>query len=265
MRSDDGARTTSRSSAATRVRYRLPRRPFRAVGSLPFGATTALLRHLLDDPGSGLERADLVVQWEVARKRAAHAAHHDALRRRGRPGGPSRPAGGYPPTAFRPVPAVDAAVLRVARRAPPLLPGHLAPAYGAFVRAPLEVASPARDGAGVDRAGRLPPHRGGGGASRRPAPDAHVSPRGLALDKTDGEPVWFSAWDQLRRCRRWSARCCPTAGGRGDPRRRASGAGAAPLRAGDGRRRRRRRRRSGTAPSRTGCGRARRGPRCHAP
>jgi 23S rRNA (adenine-N6)-dimethyltransferase len=115
------------------LRYRLPRRPFRACGSLPFGATTALLRHLLDDPGSGLQGADLVVQWEVARKRVATPPTTMlsatwvpwwtfALGRR------------IPATAFRPVPAVDAAVLRVARRAPPLLPGHLAPAYGDFVR-----------------------------------------------------------------------------------------------------------------------------------
>ena len=43
-------------------RYRLPRRPFRALGSLPFGATTALMRHLLDDPRGQLERADLVAE-----------------------------------------------------------------------------------------------------------------------------------------------------------------------------------------------------------
>ncbi len=115
------------------LRYRLPRRPFRALGSLPFGATTALLRHLLDDPGSGLERADLIVQWEVARKRAATPPTtmlstawapwwtFDAGRR-------------IPADAFRPVPSVDAAVLRVARRSPPLLPLRLAPDYGAFVR-----------------------------------------------------------------------------------------------------------------------------------
>ena len=47
----------------------MPRHPFRVMGSLPFGATTALLRHLLDEPDSCLRRADLIVQWEVARKR----------------------------------------------------------------------------------------------------------------------------------------------------------------------------------------------------
>ena len=115
------------------LHYRMPRRPFRAMGSLPFGATTALLRHLLDDRGSGLRRADLVVQWEVARKRAAMPPTtllstawapwwSFALGRR------------LPADAFRPVPSVDAAVLRVTRREPPLLPDHMADAYASFVR-----------------------------------------------------------------------------------------------------------------------------------
>lgn len=32
--------------------YRVPRRPFRVIGSLPFGSTTSILRHLFDDPDS---------------------------------------------------------------------------------------------------------------------------------------------------------------------------------------------------------------------
>src|SRR3712207_9539949 len=44
--------------------------PFRVVSNAPFNATTRLLRFLLDDPTSSLVRADLVVQLEVARKRA---------------------------------------------------------------------------------------------------------------------------------------------------------------------------------------------------
>ena len=49
----------------------LPHAPFRAVGNIPFGITTPLFHQLLDDPISALVRADLVVQREVARKRAA--------------------------------------------------------------------------------------------------------------------------------------------------------------------------------------------------
>ena len=37
-----------------------PRRPFRVVANLPFGLTTAILRRLLGDPRTALERADLV-------------------------------------------------------------------------------------------------------------------------------------------------------------------------------------------------------------
>ena len=110
-------------------------RPFRVLGSLPFGATTSMLRLLFDDPASSSApwRADLVVQLEVARKRAAIPPttllsttwvpwwRFDLGRR-------------IPATAFRPVPAVDAAVLRVTRRATPLLPTRLAKSYADFVR-----------------------------------------------------------------------------------------------------------------------------------
>jgi 23S rRNA (adenine-N6)-dimethyltransferase len=113
--------------------FRVPRRPFRVIGSLPFGTTTSILRHLLDDPGSSLVRADLIVQWEVARKRAAMPPStllsagwapwwcFDVARR-------------IPASAFRPVPSVDAAVLRVTRRAPPILPPRMARPYASFVR-----------------------------------------------------------------------------------------------------------------------------------
>lgn len=111
----------------------LPRRPFRVVGALPFGATTDILRRLFDDPTTPLERADLIVQWEVARKRAEHPPRtllstiwaqwwEFRLGRR------------IPASAFRPVPKVDAATLVVTRRDPPLLPPAIARAYAEFVR-----------------------------------------------------------------------------------------------------------------------------------
>jgi 23S rRNA (adenine-N6)-dimethyltransferase len=115
------------------LRYPMPRRPFRAMGSLPFGATTAMLRHLLDDRDSGLRRADLVVQWEVARKRAA-VPPTTMLSTAWAPWWCFALGRRLPADSFRPVPSVDAAVLRVTRRVPPLLPDHMADAYGAFVR-----------------------------------------------------------------------------------------------------------------------------------
>ena len=58
----------------------LPREPFRVVANLPFGSTTAVLRRLLDDPQVPLTRADVIVEWDLARKRAAVLAEHAARR-----------------------------------------------------------------------------------------------------------------------------------------------------------------------------------------
>jgi 23S rRNA (adenine-N6)-dimethyltransferase len=115
------------------VAYKMPRRPFRVMGSLPFGATTAILRHLFDDTRSSLVRADLVVQWEVARKRAA-TPPTTLLSTTWAPWWCFDVGRRIPASAFRPVPMVDAAVLRVTRRTPPLLPDHMAGAYATFVR-----------------------------------------------------------------------------------------------------------------------------------
>ena len=115
------------------LHYEMPRLPFRAMGSLPFGATTALLRHLLDDRSSGLRRADLIVQWEVARKRAA-APPTTMLSTAWAPWWSFALGRRIPADSFRPVPSVDAAILRVVRREPPLIPDRMADAYASFVR-----------------------------------------------------------------------------------------------------------------------------------
>ncbi len=122
--------------------FRLPRRPFRAMGSIPFGATTAILRHLLDDPAHGLQRADLIVQREVARKRAA-LPPTTILSTAWAPWWTFELGRRVPAEAFRPVPAVDAAVLRAIRRVPPLLPERMAAAYAAFVRSQWHQPHPA--------------------------------------------------------------------------------------------------------------------------
>jgi 23S rRNA (adenine-N6)-dimethyltransferase len=113
--------------------FRLPSRPFRVLGSIPFSSTTAIMRHLLDDPRGGLLRADLVVQWEVARKRAV-TPPTSMLSTSWVPWWSFRAGPRIPAAAFRPVPAVDAAVLEVTRRTPPLLPDGMALPYAAFVR-----------------------------------------------------------------------------------------------------------------------------------
>ena len=98
-----------------------PRRPFRVVANLPFGMTAAMLRRLLGDPRTRLERADLIVQEQAARRYAA-----------ARPGSPETIRWGTTyelrvgrrlgPGCFRPPPNVAAAVLVARRRRPPLVP-----------------------------------------------------------------------------------------------------------------------------------------------
>jgi 23S rRNA (adenine-N6)-dimethyltransferase len=116
------------------LRYRFGRRPFRVFGSLPFGVTTALMRRLFDHPDGALVRADVVVQWDVARKRAA-VPPTTLLSTTWAPWWEFSLGQRIPASAFRPVPSVDAAVLSVTRRTPPLLPLELAAGYSKFVRA----------------------------------------------------------------------------------------------------------------------------------
>jgi 23S rRNA (adenine-N6)-dimethyltransferase len=110
----------------------LPREAFRVVANLPFDRTTAILRHLLDDPAVPLVRADVIVEWGVAVKRSLPwpstlngvvwgAWYSTALARR------------LPPHAFDPPPRVGAGVLVFERRASPLIPGDCSRSYRGFV------------------------------------------------------------------------------------------------------------------------------------
>jgi 23S rRNA (adenine-N6)-dimethyltransferase len=119
--------------AADMLAVALPGEPYRVVASPPFNLTTALLRTLLENPTAGPYRADLIVQWEVARKRSAVPPttllstmwapwwQFEIVRRISR-------------GSFRPVPKVDAAWLAITKRQSPLLPSSLAPAWAAFVQ-----------------------------------------------------------------------------------------------------------------------------------
>ncbi len=127
------------------LRLPLPRAPFRVVGALPFAATTDILRRLLDDPSLPLTRADLIVQWEVARKRAADPPS-TLLSTVWAQWWEFRLGARIAAHGFRPVPRVDGGVLVVTRRDRPLLPASLACDYADFVRArwPFERARPWR-------------------------------------------------------------------------------------------------------------------------
>ena len=122
----------------------LPREPFRVVANLPFARTNAILRHLLDDPRVPLARADLIVEWGVAMKRALPwpstfndvvwgAWYSAAVTRR------------LPRSAFEPAPSVDAGLLVFERRTCPLVPVELADLYRRFVAAGFRRRANARD------------------------------------------------------------------------------------------------------------------------
>ena len=115
-------------------RYEWPREQFSVVSNLPFAGSRAILARLLRDPASGLRRADVIVQWELAQKESAvwpatlRGTYWRAWLELAIVARLSR-------TAFVPAPSVDAAVLRVTRRPVPLLPADAHPRYWRFLDA----------------------------------------------------------------------------------------------------------------------------------
>lgn len=112
------------------LRYRFPREPHVIVGNLPFHLTTTILRRIL--AADRWESAVLLVQWEVARRRAGVGGasmltaswwpwYDFALHSR------------VPARAFRPAPSVDGGLLTMTRRPVPLVHGNRR-AYQAFVQ-----------------------------------------------------------------------------------------------------------------------------------
>lgn len=120
---------------------RLPQEPFAVVANLPFAAGTAILRRLLGDPGVPLTRLDAIVEWGLAAKRTAvwpstllgctwGAWFELSLVRR------------VPRACFVPPPAVDAALLRAARRQEPLVPVAEARDFDALLRRAFAAQAP---------------------------------------------------------------------------------------------------------------------------
>jgi 23S rRNA (adenine-N6)-dimethyltransferase len=114
----------------------LPDEPFRVVGNLPFNRTTEILRRILE-PQLSLERADVIVQWEFACKRAA-VIPSTQLGIEWGPWYELTVVRRFDASAFTPAPRVDAALLRILRRAVPLLPVEDVSAYRSFVRRGFE-------------------------------------------------------------------------------------------------------------------------------
>jgi 23S rRNA (adenine-N6)-dimethyltransferase len=119
----------------------LPCTPYRVVANPPFARTAAILRRLLDDPDGGLVRADLVVQWQVARHRVrvSDGGPADLLGATWGPWWTFTRGRRLPAASFRPRPGVDAGVLVIARRDRPLVPVAAFARYAAFVRRGFEI------------------------------------------------------------------------------------------------------------------------------
>jgi 23S rRNA (adenine-N6)-dimethyltransferase len=111
----------------------VPRLPFRVVSNVPFHATTRLLRALLDDPGSALERAAVIVQWEVARKRTRERPS-TLLGLSWAPWWTLELVRRVPSSAFSPAPSVDAAIMVIEGRKPSLVPPGEAAAFRRMLR-----------------------------------------------------------------------------------------------------------------------------------
>jgi 23S rRNA (adenine-N6)-dimethyltransferase len=133
LRRSFGGRSNVRVAQADVLRVPFPSRPWRAFGNIPFALTTPILRRLLDDPAAGPDRADLLVQYEAARKRAA--MHPGTLVSLGwLPWWELTLVRRVPRHGFDPPPAVDAGLLVITRRTPALVPQADRGAYVAMLR-----------------------------------------------------------------------------------------------------------------------------------
>ncbi|WP_102142216.1 23S ribosomal RNA methyltransferase Erm [Mycobacterium hubeiense] len=130
------ARLARRTAGRTRVveadflRYRLPHAPHVVVGNLPFHLTTAMLRRLLHAPG--WTDAVLLVQWEVARRRAA-VGGATLMTAQWWPWFEFALARKVSADAFRPRPSVDGGLMTITRRVEPLVDDRDRRRYQAMV------------------------------------------------------------------------------------------------------------------------------------
>ncbi|MEK8225554.1 rRNA adenine N(6)-methyltransferase family protein [Oerskovia sp. M15] len=105
-----------------------PAEPHVVVGNVPFHLTTAILRRLLDEPA--WSRAVLLVQWEVARRRAG-VGGATMLTAQWWPWYSFDLCARVPARAFRPAPSTDGGLLSITRRS--ALPASERCAYQRFV------------------------------------------------------------------------------------------------------------------------------------
>ena len=98
---------------------RPPHRPFSVAGNVPFSRTAAIVDWCLRAPA--LTDATLLTQLEYARKRTGDYGSWTLVTVRSWPRFEWRLVGRVARTRFRPVPRVDAGIVRIERRRAPLL------------------------------------------------------------------------------------------------------------------------------------------------
>ncbi|GAA0901567.1 23S ribosomal RNA methyltransferase Erm [Pseudonocardia zijingensis] len=116
---------------ADMLRFRFDAAVPNVVSNVPFGITTPVLRHLLAQ--GAWTTAVLLLQWEVARKRAA-VGGTTLLTASWWPWYEFGLAGRVPASAFRPRPGVDGGILVIRRRQEPLVPPAERVAYQRLLR-----------------------------------------------------------------------------------------------------------------------------------
>jgi 23S rRNA (adenine-N6)-dimethyltransferase len=118
-----------------------PHEPFAVVANLPFAGSGAILAHLLRDPTGGLKRADVIVQWELARK---HTTVWPATARTvcWQAWFEVSLVGKLASSAFSPAPSVTAGLLRVTRREHVRVPPEEHERYRRFVGAAFRARRP---------------------------------------------------------------------------------------------------------------------------
>ncbi|MFF3439806.1 ErmE/ErmH/ErmO/ErmR family 23S rRNA (adenine(2058)-N(6))-methyltransferase [Streptosporangium sp. NPDC002721] len=115
---DDGRIEVVRGDFLT---ARVPREPFAVAGNIPYSITSRIVDWCLRAPA--LTSATLLTQLEYARKRSGDFGRWSKLTVLTWPGHSWELAGRVGRESFRPVPAVDSAILRITSRPVPLLPG----------------------------------------------------------------------------------------------------------------------------------------------
>lgn len=112
------------------LHWPLPTTPYVVVGNVPFHLTTAILRRLLHD--GAWTQVVLLVQWEVARRRAGIGGS-SMMTAQWWPWIDFSLHGRVPRSAFKPAPSVDGGLLEMTRRPDPLLSPDVRESYRQFV------------------------------------------------------------------------------------------------------------------------------------